>query len=391
MALAQYTDTFWFPNGSPAVNIATQVFPKNSSIPATLYTDATGATQITSPATSGTGVLSFWAETGEYWIHLDTETFAVTVGMSQEQADLSTGVASGGELNVNGANPAAVDISAVDGYVVNYLAGTQAEPVITRVKTAAQTVALDAAALLRTRTWWLLDTAGTVIQQASKPTNAQHRTHIVLGATDYDGSSIIADQSLPVILPQTANQLVDLMDALGPFPVSGNLITPNGANLRINKSEGAVFSRAFNHYAGPVLTNDPHISTTAAQSPAVFRYITQSTTLLGATVNTLDVAHYDVGGVVTPVPGGGSSSTIHTVWLFGANTTAQQIVIQYGQAVFSTLSDAVVSMGLDPGLVVNPVLDVATLIAWVAATRTATDLSNPAQCSIIMAHKFATP
>ncbi|HEX9832286.1 MAG TPA: hypothetical protein VGA66_04220, partial [Mycobacterium sp.] len=61
MALAQYTDTFWFPNGSPAVNIAVRVFPRNSSIPATLYTDATGTTQIVSPATSGTGLLSFWA------------------------------------------------------------------------------------------------------------------------------------------------------------------------------------------------------------------------------------------------------------------------------------------------------------------------------------------
>ena len=143
MALAQYTDTFWFPNGSPAVNIAAQVFPKNSSIPATLYTDATGTTQIVSPATTGTGLLSFWAESGEYWVHLDTETFAVTVGMSQEQADLSTGMASGGELSVNAFNPLAVDISAVDGYIVDYLAGTQAEPVITRVKTVDQAVALD--------------------------------------------------------------------------------------------------------------------------------------------------------------------------------------------------------------------------------------------------------
>lgn len=391
MALAQYTDTFWFPNGSPAVNIAAQVFPRNSSIPATLYTDATGTTQIIGPATSGTGVLSFWAESGEYWVHLDTETFAVTVGMSQEQADLSTGVASGGQLNVNASNPLAVDISAVDGYIVDYLAGTQAEPVITRVKTVDQTVALDAAALLRTLTWWLMDSSGTVIQQAARPTNTQHRTHLVLGVTAQDGVTIFVDQSLPVILPQPANQLADLMDALGPFSVSGNLITPNGANLMINHSAGTLFSRASNHFSGPVLTNDPHVSPTLAQAPAQYRYITATAPSFGALVNTVDAANFDNAGVITPVGGGSGTSTIQRVWLFSTNTAAAQLAIQYGQTTYSSLASAIDAIG-QSGHVVNPLISSSgSLIAHLVVTRTATDLSNTAQCRIFAAGKFATP
>ena len=391
MALAQYTDTFWFPNGSPAVNIAAQVFPKNSSIPATLYTDATGTTQIVSPATSGTGLLSFWAESGEYWVHLDTETFAVTVGMSQEQADLSTGVASGGELNVNALNAAALDISAVDGYIVDYLAGTQAEPVITRVKTADQTVALDAAALLRTVTWWVMDSAGAVIQQATKPTNTQRRTHLVLGVTAFIGGAIVVDQSLPVILPQQANQLVDLMDALGPFSISGNAISANGANLMINQSAGTLFSRAFNHFAGPALTNDPHVSSTQAQSPAQFRYGTRSTTVFGAPVTTVDVANYDVAGVVTPIGGGANNTTIHRVWAFATNAATEQLAIQYGQSIHSSLSVALDRIG-QAGHIANPLfLETGTLLAYIVATRTAVNLSDPAQAVIVGAGKFATP
>lgn len=392
MALAQYTDTFWFPTGALAANIAARVFQKNSSTFAALFTDATGTVPLANPtATNGAGVLTFWAESGDYWVHLDSETFGITVGMTQEQADLSTGVASGGELSVNALNPAAVDISAVDGYVVDYLAGTQAEPVITRVKTPAQTVALDAAALLRTLTWWLMDSAGTVIQQAPRPTNTQRRTHLMLGVTAQDGGVIFVDQSLPTILPQQANQLADLMDALGPFSVSGNLITPNGANLMINHSAGQLFSRAANHLAGPVLTNDPHIHPTLAQAPAQYRYITATAPSFGPLVNTVDVANFDSGGVITPIGGGAGASSIHRVWLFATATAAAQLAIQYGQATYSSLTNAVDAMG-QTGHVVNPLITSSgTLIAHIVATRSATNLSDTAQCRIFSAGKFTTP
>lgn len=392
MTLAQYTDTFWFPTGALAANIEARVFPKNSSAFAALFTDATGTVPLANPtATNGAGALTFWAESGDYWVHLDSETFGITVGMSQEQADLSTGVASGGELSVNGANPAAVDISAVDGYVVDYLAGTQAEPVITRVKTAAQTVALDAAALLRTLTWWLMDSAGTVIQQAARPTNTQRRTHLMLGVTAQESGVIFVDQSLPVILPQQANQLADLMDALGPFSVTGNLITPNGANRMINQSAGQLFSRAANHFAGAILTNDPHINPTFAQTPAQYRYITATALGFGPLVSLVDVANFDNAGVITPVGGGTNSSTVHRVFLFSTNTAAAQLAIQYGQTVYGSLSAAVNSIGT-AGFTVNPlIVSSGTLIAWVAATRTATNLSDPAQAVIVTAGKFVTP
>lgn len=392
MALAQYTDTFWFPNGSPAVNIAATVFPRDSSIPATLYADATGTVTLPNPLpTSGTGVLSFWAESGEYWVHLDTETFAVTVGMSQEQADLSTGVASGGELNVNGANPQAIDIAAVDGYIVDYLAGTQAEPVITRVKTVGQTVALDAAALLRPATWWLMDTMGAVIQQATRPTNTQRRTHLVLGVTTFIGGVITVDQSLPVILPQQANQLVDLMDALGPFVISGLQVSPNGANLNIDNTAGTIFSRAFNHFAGPVLTNDPHVSSLPAQSPASFRYVTQSPTFVGPLTTFIDPANFDSAGVITPVGGGAGSSTIQRVWMFVTNSPTDQMAIQYGQQVYSSLTAAIDAISTT-GFIVNPgIPGNGTLVAWIVVTRTATNLSDTAQARIILAPKFAAP
>lgn len=391
MTLARYTDTFWYPNGQIAGKVPAQVFPVSSSAFAPLWADAAGTIPLTNPLlTTGTGLLDFWAESGEYWIHLDTETFPVTIGMSQEQADLSTGIASGGELNVNALNPLAVDIGATDGYIVDYTAGTQAVPGITRVKTAAQTVPLDAAALTRTLTWWMLDSTGAVVQQPLRPSNSQGRTHLVLGVTALVGGVIVTDQSLPMILPQVGNQLTDLMDGLGPFVINGNDITPNGANLSVNHATGQFFARAWNHFAGPVLTNDPHVNQTIPQTPAQFRYGTRSTTAFGAPTSLVDVANFDVGGVVTPIGGGANTSTIHNLWLFAANTAAEQMTMQYGQTTYSSLSAAINAIGSGT-YVTNPAfIGNGALIAHIVATRTATDLSNPAQALIVVASKFST-
>lgn len=393
MALARYSDQFWFPSGALAANVEARVFPEGSSAFAALFTDASGATPLANPtATDGTGTLTFWAESGTYWVHLDTESFLVTVGMSQEQADLSTGVASGGQISVNALDPSAVDITACDGYIVDYTADDQAEPVITRVKTVDQTVSMDAAALARAITWWLLDSAGNVVQQAAKPGPIQQRTHILLGITGHTGGVIGVAETIPVILPGTGNQLVDLMDALGPFSISGNIISANGTNLMINQSGGTMFARAFAHYTAGAFTQHPHLATTAVQTPATFIQVGQSTTVAPPLTQTVDVGNYDNAGVITPVPGGANQSTILRVFLFAATGTPFQLIIQYGQATYNSLAAAVNAIGAEPFTTNTAFVEGnGTLIAYIAVIHSATDLSDPAQAVFVKAGKFATP
>jgi hypothetical protein len=389
VALARYSDQFWFPNGSLAANVEARVFPEGSNAFASLFTDASGATPLANPAaTDGTGTLTFWAESGTYWVHLDSESFLVTVGMSQEQADLSTGIASGGRLTANALDPQAIDIAALDGYIVDYLADDQATPPITRVKAAAQTVPLDAGSLARTLTWWLMSSTGAVIQQGPVPTAEQRRTHLVLGVTGFEGGVLILVSSRPVILGQPANQLADLMDALGPFSISGNQITPNGANLMINKAAGPLFARAYSH---GVSGNNPHVVDTPGESPAQFRYITATGTAFGPLRTTVDVANYDVGGVVTPIPGPGSRATIHRLWLSGTGVASAQLAVQYGQSFYNNIEDAVIAIGRT-GHVVNPlILGTGALLAYIVARRAATNLSLSTDAVIVAAGKFATP
>ena len=87
MALAQYSELFWFPSGGLAANVVARVFVHNSNTLATLYADAGGTVPLANPlSTSGTGRLEFYAEEGKYWIHIDSEAFEVAVGAAAQAA-----------------------------------------------------------------------------------------------------------------------------------------------------------------------------------------------------------------------------------------------------------------------------------------------------------------
>lgn len=396
MPIYQFSRQYWYPTGVLAANIPARIFPLASNALATLYTDATGATQAANPViTDLNGTVSFFAEEGEYWLHIDAETFRISVGSPDPDlpevvsASMSTGIISGGDISVNGANPAALDISAFTGYVVDEFTDPD-NLAVTRVDFPAQTVPLDGPALARTITWWLASSTGAVIQQPTEPTNSQRRSHMVLGVTAQAAGVILVDQTLPTVLAQPINQFMDLLTALGPFSIDGNLITPNGVNLSINHSAGNLFSKSANHYSGAALTRNPHVVPTLAQTPAQYRYITATGASFGVLRNTIDVANFDNGGVITPVGGGASTTTIQRVWLFATNTAAAQLAIQYGQTAYSSIASALDAIG-QSGHVVNPQLRAGALIAHIVVTRTATNLSDTAQCRILAAGKFDTP
>lgn len=397
MALARYRDTFWFPDGSLAASMAARVFPLTSSALASIWTDVTGTVALPNPiSTNGFGVLEFWAEEGEYWIHIDSESFRVSVGSPNSDVfeaasiSFSTGVLSGGEINPSGSDPSAIDITPTVGYVIDYQTD-EVRPTATRVSTQPMTVTMDAGALSRTVTHWLMDSSGNITQQATRPSNSQRRTNIYLGLSTQSGGTIIQAESLPVILAQPNNQFVDLLEALGAFNISGNVVSANGVNLNINKTSGTVFSRSINHFISGVLTDSPHIFSSVAQTPATFRYSLQTATPLSAYTTLVNPTQYDNSGVLTAVGGGANTSTVQRVWLIPAGTTIDQVVLQYGQQTFTSLTNAVNSIGSGIYIPRPTFPTLAPLLGWICMTRTATNLSDTTQAVFVSANKFATP
>lgn len=302
---------------------------------------------------------------------------------------ISTGLMSGGVISFHAGIPNAFDVSAGFGYIADYITNPTA-PTATKVAINAQTITLSGAALTRTTNWWLSDVNGNITSQGTTPTAAQRRQSIVLGVTgSVVGSGILFNvQPSPVILNQPLGQLYDLLDSLGPFSISGNIISANGANLTFNKSAGAVFDTGFAYATTPL---NPHQVNSPAETPATFRYSTQISGSQGALTTLVDVANYDVGGVVTPIGGGSNQSSNHRVWLFGTGIATAQMALQYGQNTYSTLTGAVAAIG-STNYVVNPdYTEIGILIGWISVIRTATDLSDPTQATFTPAAKFASP
>jgi hypothetical protein len=389
VATAEYSKLYWFFTGAVAANVPAYIFPLESNALAPLFADQAATIGLPNPVnTSAGGVLTFWAEAGDYWVYIDKEVFQISVGMSQEEADLSSGTASGGEITPSLTNPQAIDIAPLVGYVVAQTADGFA-PTVQRVTSDQRTEVLSGPSLGRILTWWLLDSSDNVIQQGFKPTPPQRRTMIPLGLTAYDGGSvsIVFDQTLPVILNQPVNQLADLMDGLGPFVVSGNRLSANPGTLTFNKTEGVIFARAFNHIPDP---DNPHWNTLIAQAPQNFQYNTQNPFSEGPLTTLVDPANYDVGGVVTPIPNP-TDWTIQRVWGYPLNDPNQQIRIQYGQALFPTEQDAINGIG-NIAFIANPEADpFGALVAHLVIRADATDLSDGTQAMFRRSSKFATP
>lgn len=299
----------------------------------------------------------------------------------------STGIVSGGLLTPN-ADPTKVDIAAMTGWIVDYNASGvfgPTNPKITYVTWPGQVGIIPAF----TSTWFMIDSAGTLVQQSTRPTPAQRRQNVVLGTCISSGGVIVQINVVPGIQSQPLHQYQDLTEALAAFSTSGNQLSPNGVNLTFNKSTGTIFFRAFNLAAN---YQDPNNSTLVAQTPTQFRHITALPASSGPLTSILDVANYDPSGlgVLTPVGGGVNTSTNFRVWISANPTVSSQMLVQYGQNTYSSLANAVAGIGTGT-YIPNPIVAAASLLGWISVIRTATDLSNPAQATFTQAGKFALP
>jgi len=229
-------------------------------------------------------------------------------------------------------------------------------------------------------TYISVDKDDNVIQRGAFPTPEQRRNEIFLGVVVHSNNvDVLLVNNLQVTANDVGAQLTDVMEVLGFLKLSGNEISPNGANLSINKSAGTLFKRGGNYATNK---KDPHTITSASQVGATFRYRNQDSAE-GLDISELDPTTYDNNGVITEVPAN-NDATIQKVFMFPSSA----IRVQRGQTVYANFSSALEAVGkeafnVEPNISMNGIL-----LATIVIRKDCTDLTNSAKCQIFTSSKF---
>jgi len=294
----------------------------------------------------------------------------------------STGVLDGGTLSINGADNTKFDIAlsiiGQSDYSVN-----PASPERT-VISFGPSIGVTVANLAIIATYVGIQMpGGTVTQQSSPFTAAQTRFIAPLGAVISNGVNLIAVNNLPNVMRAGINQVQDLMTAIGPMNLSGNVISPNGAGLDMNKSAGVVFKQGSN------FTNDednPHGLALPALTGFSFNYRLSTGTQFASTT-VVDPSNYESPlGTLTAVPAA-NRFTIQRFTVFTSNL----IRAQYGQNVYNTMADAEAALSTEAFATETNIAENGILLCFLIVEDGATDLSDPGQAKFIPASKFGAP
>ena len=286
--------------------------------------------------------------------------------VNNTDASLSTGVVDFAGISLNVGDPThKVDIASAIGVIVSNV-GTPA-PSVTKVAFAGQTAVTLTHLASADVTYFMLDSTGTLIQQTTRPTATDRRVRILLGRVAHPNRTTI--QEVNNTVDYAVSPMSALRDMFAPMALMnmGVQCSANGANLSINNSSGDLTGMGIN-WAND--NQNPNMLTISAASPAPFLYRTQGGGSTGA-VTSVDPSHYDLAGSVTAIGGGGGQATNQRVYLFPTGI----LNIQYGQKIYSSISNAIAGISSEPFIVSPNALGAAILIGIITVRKGATNLS----------------
>lgn len=224
-------------------------------------------------------------------------------------------------------------------------------------------------------TFLAISPSGTILQQGVPFSQESIRINIPLGTIVHIGGVVTTVVSRPILASNTALLSDDIIDALGIIKKGGIVVGANGANLSINISTGEMMGRSLNYdgtVAGrksPNLT--PFAGMTAGSVREFFRDGTGGVVLVAPSVFITPGFVDDGSGTLVAI----SANNYVTRRVFVSATGL--VFIAHGQRVYSSISDAVRNLLLDPFAgFVTEILNETVLSGAIILRGGATDLSD---------------
>jgi hypothetical protein len=223
-------------------------------------------------------------------------------------------------------------VNAAEGFII-YNTGVNSEtPILNEVEFSGTTNVLVSNIATSDITYVLVNVSGVLYQQTSYPTPEQRRDNLFIGrVTHPNRTSILAVVNTPDFETSPMSQLRDVTVKLRNEGIS---TYADGANLGFNISGGKLIGLGIN---ASVNAKNPNQVTIAGKVPASFYYRTQ---LGGSTglVSVLTPGVYDVAGTITAITTGGDSGANRSTNIRLYQFSNGNVIAQYGQTVYSSLS-----------------------------------------------------
>lgn len=302
--------------------------------------------------------------------------------------DTFTGLQSGGQLSINSPASWSYSISAGSGYVVDnytdplnpvfsYVTWSQMSKIPNAFVTSS---GVPPTSVLYQRTGVGIDKSGSIVEVQDGFNTLEYRNYIVLGRLVHVNTKYIQRTlSLPLTVYSRINHWFELVRALEPLNIDGNVYSAADANLQIQKSAGETYRLGSNYKND---TTRPDATTDQALNPATFayRYRSGSGAFIEQPATTYVTGSWYDNGSGTLQVVNNNQWTIQRIYFFGATATTR---IQYGQAVYNSLLDAEAAISNEV-FVTDPNLERdASLRSLLILQGAATDLSNPTQAKFI--------
>lgn len=293
---------------------------------------------------------------------------------------LGSGVVKGGFITVNGGNNLLFDVAAGNGYVVdNYT--DPAAPVVTPVSWNAIIGTTPTGAGSLDTQFISIDSAGLLVQSATLPTLAEKRSTIYLGKMLLNPSTgvCVFGLTFPDMEYALSDKVSDIEFALGIVNIEGNVYTPNGANLSLDRSEGMTYRPGANYpnsYKTPsVITNlvDTLLSMGRAYRDGAGGYAVE-----GSLATTVNPEKWDDGtGTLADVPDG--YWTIQNVYFFTNGNT----FVTYGQSTHPSINQALQAAGSEEPDVNQQYIADASLRLVMVLKKGATSLQDTSSAVLL--------
>ncbi len=283
---------------------------------------------------------------------------------------VGTGVITGFVVTANAIDTTLVDISAGKALIVD---SSSPDDIMVHIVEFAGQIGFDPNVPASTQMWIGIKRNATsgeaeLIVQSSFSQSEKRSIAPIARLWTNASEELVEVRSYPTPAFNSAKTLEDIIYAVGPTNIAGNVFTPNGTNLLLDRSAGKAFRFGGNYANDP---QSPNIVDDGEQvGISQYYYFVKGASSFSAIRPTVDPERYDNNGVLTTVPVNKWTAQRIYYW-----PNAQIVAVSYGRTYYQSKEEAMANWLLE-GQIETVFLEGGICRAIIVVQQGCTNLSN---------------